>query len=380
MYCYRVYYLRRKHLINVRFFHASRPTFVLVLCGFYSKWSEKMPLEGQRIGRYSLLHSIGSGGMGEVYLAADTLIKREVAIKVIRADETSYPHRTVPQEAARLFLREARTIAVLDHPHILPLLDYGEESTAATKYAYMVMPLRQEGSFASWLEQRGNSQLLSAQDVTYFVQQAASALQYAHSHGVIHQDVKPSNFLIRKRNETPDRPELLLADFGIAKLMTVTAGPSRTVRGTAAYMAPEQWKGTSLPASDQYALAIMVYQLLTGHVPFQGRLEHVMYEHLHGQPQPPSKLVPQLPEEIDAVILRALAKQPEERFPSISAFATTFEQAVHIRVVTCMRRFLLVRRRPAAVSIVLSHCQEDAKQLCRCQREPMMVRLSVWRG
>ena len=89
-----------------------------------------MPLEGQRIGRYSLLHSIGSGGMGEVYLAADTLIKRQVAIKVIRADDTSYPHRAAPQEATRLFFREARTIAVLDHPHILPLLDYGESSTS----------------------------------------------------------------------------------------------------------------------------------------------------------------------------------------------------------------------------------------------------------
>jgi serine/threonine protein kinase len=290
-----------------------------------------MPPERQNIGRYSLLHAIGSGGMGEVYLATDTLIQRQVAIKVIRTTATSYPHPALQQDATRLFLREARTIARLDHPHILPLLDYGEERGPDMQYAYMVMPFRREGSLINWLEQRGKNRLLSPAIVAYFVQQAASALQYAHSHGVVHQDVKPPNFLVRYHSENPDRPDLLLADFGIAKLMNITAGASQSVRGTPAYMAPEQWKGLPLPASDQYALAIMAYQLLTGYVPFQGRLEYVMYAHLSKQPVPPSQHVAKLPRELDAVLLRALAKNPDERYPSITAFAIAFQRALQER-------------------------------------------------
>lgn len=158
------------------------------------------------------------------------------------------------------------------------------------------------------------------------VNQAADALQHAHDHGVIHQDVKPANFLIRERKG--NRPDLLLADFGIAKFTTATATASQSVRGSPAYMAPEQWAGQPVAATDQYALAVMTYQLLTGSPPFQGRQEQVMYLHFNAQPAPPSMLNPQIPKEVDAVIMRALAKKPEERFPSISAFANAFQQAV----------------------------------------------------
>ena len=287
-----------------------------------------MLLEGVQLGRYRLLHLLGSGGMGEVYVGEDTHIRRQVAIKVIRAEAAPYPNNETAKESARLFQREIRAIAMLDHPHILPLFDYGEENIKGTILTYMVMPYRVEGSLSTWLQQRGGSQLVSPLEVTHYIRQAAAALSYAHNHKIIHQDVKPSNFLVRNNEEDPNHPDLLLADFGIAKFTSASASMSQTSRGTPTYMAPEQWSGQPVAASDQYALAITAYQLLTGSLPFQGRQEQVMYMHFHTEPKPPSTLNPHIPIDIDAVILRALEKKPEERFLSISAFSNAFQQAV----------------------------------------------------
>src|SRR5947207_8151272 len=146
--------------------------------------------------------------------------------------------------------------------------------------------------------------------------QAAEALQHAHDHHIIHQDVKPSNFLIRENPNDPNHPDLLLMDFGVARLTNATATSSQLVRGTPAFMSPEQWESKPVPASDQYALAVMAYQLLTGRAPFEGNLGQVMHRHMMVPPQPPSIYNPQLSPAIDPVILRALAKKPEERFPS----------------------------------------------------------------
>ena len=280
-----------------------------------------MPLEGSHIGRFHLLRLLGRGGMGEVYLAEDEQLRRQVAIKVI---QTEYPD----PDATRLFLREARAIAMLDHPHILPLFDFGEATIHGTTLTYMVMPFCQEGTLAAWMQQRRNTALPSLQEVGFLVQQATSALQYAHNHQIVHQDVKPSNFLIRRSEEARELPDLLLADFGVAKSTSTTASVSQAVRGTPAYMAPEQWEGTPVPATDQYALAILAYDLLTGHPPFQGGLGQVMYQHLQVMPPPPSTRNPRLPADVDTVILHALAKKPEERFGSISAFARAFQQAL----------------------------------------------------
>jgi serine/threonine protein kinase len=287
-----------------------------------------MSLEGQQLGRYRLHHPLGSGGMGEVYLATDTSLNRQVAIKVIRAEATSYPEAQAAQETARLFQRELRAIAALDHPHILPLFDHGEEHAGRTTLTYLVMPYRKEGSLADWLHQRAGSDLLSPRDVEHVVGQAASSLQHAHNQQILHQDVKPSNFLIRHREKQPDRPDVLLADFGVAKFISATAGMSQASRGTPTYMAPEQWEGRPVPATDQYALAVMAYELLTGHPPFQGGMAQLMYQHFHVSPPPPSTYHPGLPQALDAVLLHALAKDPQARFPSIAAFAEAFEQAV----------------------------------------------------
>src|ERR1700736_4162377 len=190
------------------------------------------------------------------------------------------------------------------------------------------MPYRKEGTLSSWLRQRGSAEPLSPAQVAPLVQQAADALHHAHRQQVIHQDIKPTNFLIRQRDDQPDRPDLLLADFGIAKLTSATASASQSIRGTPTYMAPEQWDGHPVQATDQYALAIMVYELLVGHPPFQGGPGQVMRQHYLTPPPAPSTLIPRLSTAIDAVLLRALSKQPEERFPSVAAFARAFQEAV----------------------------------------------------
>jgi serine/threonine protein kinase len=288
---------------------------------------DKMAIEELQNGRYHFVRSLGGGGMGEVYLMQDLRINRQVAIKVIRSEGSSYPDSTAAKEAARLFQREAKAIATLEHPNILPLYDFGEEIRDGMTITYMVMPYCTDGSLASWLRQRNNTEPLTLQDVAHLVEEAADALQYAHDQNVMHLDVKASNFLLRRNKKNPNRPTLLLADFGIARSSVTVASSSRTIRGTPSSMAPEQWSSNPVPATDQYALAVMTYEMMVGRAPFTGSMEQVMYQHFSAQPHPPSTYNPQLPPAVDMVILRALAKKPEDRFPSITAFATAFEQA-----------------------------------------------------
>jgi serine/threonine protein kinase len=288
-----------------------------------------MALEGLRLGRYRLLRLLGWGAMSEVYLAEDEHIEQQVAIKVLRAEDTTHSHDYQDGDIFHLFQSEAKAIAKLDHPHILPLYDYGEINVNGLQFFYLVMPLRLEGTLAQWLEQRGNLAQISPQDVAHFVRQAASALQHAHDHHIIHQDVKPSNFLLRRSEEHPNLPDLLLADFGLAKFMVATSNTieSGIIRGTPACMAPEQWRGNAERATDQYALGVMTYQMLTGRLPFLGTPEQLMYLHSNTQPQQPSALNRNLTTELDEVVLRALAKRPQDRFSSITAFARAFQQA-----------------------------------------------------
>src|SRR6516162_1487639 len=188
-----------------------RSPHVWFSCSHLSREVVRMPLEGQHLGHYHLLRLLGSGGMGEVYLAEDARIGQQVAIKVVRSEGIAYPQSESAQEAARLFEREARAIARLDHPHILPLYAYGEETLHETQLTYLVMPYRKEGTLAHWLRQRGKAAPLSPAEVNPLLQQAAVALQHAHDQQVLHQDIKPSNFLIRLRSDQPERPDLLLS-------------------------------------------------------------------------------------------------------------------------------------------------------------------------
>ncbi len=289
-----------------------------------------MLLEGQQCSHYRLGRLLKQGGMGQVYQAEDMSLQRQVAIKVIRIDFAHTADQAAVQEAAHLFSREALAIAQLDHIHILPLYDSGEEYIDDTKVMYMVMPLRHEGSFADWLQMHTRGSSLPLAGVERVVRQASEALQHAHDRQIIHKDVKPSNFLVREHAEHLSQLNLQLADFGVAKVMRLTS-ESQVIRGTPPYMAPEQWDGRPVPATDQYALAMMVYELLTGHHPFGGRgyqQVQLWYQHMHTMPTAPSMINPALPRDIDEVILRALAKNPQQRFSSISAFAHAFRRAV----------------------------------------------------
>ena len=287
-----------------------------------------MALEELQNGRYHRLRLLGTGGMGEVYLMQDTRVSRQVAIKVTRTEASPYPDSEATRDATRLFQREAKAVAALEHPNILPLYDFGEENPDAT-ITYMVMPYCSDGSLAGWLWQHSTSNPLSLQDIAHLVSQAAEALQFAHDRQVIHLDVKPSNFLLRSNAKNPNRPTLLLADFGLARTSTTISSSSRTIRGTPTAMAPEQWSSKPVAATDQYALAVMAYEMLTGRPPFMGSMEQLMFQHFSAEPDAPSTLNPQLPTAIDSVLLRALAKKPEDRYPSILAFAEAFEQAVN---------------------------------------------------
>jgi len=285
-------------------------------------------LEGAQIGRYRFIRLLGGGGMGEVYLAEDPRINQQVAIKVIRAEASPYPDEQATKEASRLFEREAIAVAKLDHPHILPLFDYGEVVVSGIPLTYLVMPFRPEGSLLEWLRRRGTAELLTPQEVAQIISQTAEALQHAHDRQIIHQDVKPSNLLIRERREDPEHPDILLTDFGIAKSASATSSMSQVIRGTPTYMAPEQWEGHPVFATDQYALAITAYELLTGRPPFQGGSVQMMYQHLNVPSGPLSALNASLSPDVDIVVLHALAKKPQGRFASVSAFANAFRQAV----------------------------------------------------
>ncbi|GHO63455.1 hypothetical protein KSC_023470 [Ktedonobacter sp. SOSP1-52] len=268
--------------------------------------------------------------MGEVYVIEDVRVRRQVAAKFIRMEMIQSDQQST-SNALRLFWREATAIAQLDHPAILPLYDHGEEIIDDAHVAYLVMPYRPEGSLTAWLRKRAQTRQtppLTLKQIAHLIQQAGQSLQYAHDHQVMHLDVKPANFLIQSKSATDDYPHLLLCDFGIARLASATSNASQHVRGTPLYMAPEQWANQPGFASDQYALAIMAYELLTGSPPFQGAPLNVMFAHLQEQPPSARERNPLLPSAVDLVLQRALAKKPEERFPSITEFAQVLQEAL----------------------------------------------------
>ena len=285
-----------------------------------------MNLVGTQLGHYRLLQFLNGGGMGEVYLAEDPSLSRQVAIKVIKTDGSLYPDSQAGQEAKRLFQREMKVIAGLDHPNILTLLEAGEQNVNRERMTYMVMPYCPAGSLADWIRRYHGNSLLSPKEISQLLKQAAGALQHAHDHHILHLDIKPQNFLVRRQQDSTALPSLLLADFGISKIANLTQ-MSVQARGTFAYMAPEQMESKPVAASDQYALAIMAYELLTGGTPFKDVHPHLI-PYLPQMPDPPSKVNSSLPKALDKVVLRALAKKPEARYRSVQEFAREFEAAL----------------------------------------------------
>ncbi|HEV2656559.1 MAG TPA: serine/threonine-protein kinase, partial [Ktedonobacteraceae bacterium] len=270
-------------------------------------------------GRYQVVRRLGSGYLGEVYLVKNTLTKKHEALKIL------YVH--AQQNGAGSFQDKAKTISALHHPHILPLLDYGEESIDGSSLPYIIMPYCPDNSLAAWLQQPHNMDTLSLQDVACMLRQVVDALQHAHEQGIVHQGVKPSNVLM-SGERTFTLPNLLLADFVMTPPETLHE--SRATASTYAYMAPEQWRGAPRPATDQYALAALLYQILTGNPPFHCTPWELMHQHTSSLPVPPGTINPVLSQGINSVLLRALAKHPDDRFLTISAFSDAFEQAIQL--------------------------------------------------
>lgn len=287
-----------------------------------------MLLTGMQLGHFRLKDLIGRSA-NDVYLADDLRLPgREVAIKIAQSDLASFSTDGDLKQAVNQFKKEAQIVGSLRHPNILPLFEYGEEIHHAIVYTYLVMPYIKDGTLERWVRQRTGSfrNMLPLQEIGAIIRVAADALQCAHNQGVIHRDVKPSNFLIDNKTSDLSNPHILLADFGIAKI-NMTDQTTRAI-GTFAYMAPEQWEGHPTKAGDQYSLAIIAYQLLTGHLPFTGNTLELYRQHSQEDPLPPSRLKPTLSAAIDTVILRALAKNPAARYPTITQFAEILQAAI----------------------------------------------------
>ncbi len=262
---------------------------------------------GQQLGNYRLVRLLGEGGFAEVYLAEHIYLKTQAAIKIL--------HARLVQNDLQNFLSEAQTIARLRHPHIVQVLDFGVEGGTP----YLVMDYAPNGTLRTRLP-RGAP--LAPAAILPFVRGIADALQYAHDQKLIHHDIKPENMLLGRNNE------VLLSDFGIATIAQTTS-KQRTegFSGTAAYAAPEQLHGKPTQASDQYALAVVTYEWLAGDTPFHGSSLAIATQHVLTPPPPLRDKVPGFSPMVEQVVLTALSKDPKERFGSVRAFATAFEQA-----------------------------------------------------
>lgn len=291
----RLYHLR----FNLLELRASQKPLELKSPGMFS---------GLTLGKYQIQGLLGKGGMGEVYLGTDG--SRTAAIKALPGAVAG------DREHYARFSREARLTLSLDHPNIVKMVEYGEEQGTA----FMVMEYIEGDDLSKMLKSGGILPLEAARPI---LQQVAAALDYAHGAGFIHRDIKPSNIMLRP---APDgSQQAVLMDFGVAKMrdsQTMLTGSG--VVGTIDYMAPEQIKeaGTVDQRADIYAFGLVAYELLTGTRPFKGNVAQVMFMHLQQPPPDPREHNDTIPGETAAAILRALAKDPAERFDSAGAFVT----------------------------------------------------------
>ncbi|MCW5966923.1 MAG: serine/threonine protein kinase [Blastocatellales bacterium] len=264
---------------------------------------------GSVIGNYEIRNKVGEGGMGAVYRGVDTALEREVAIKVLRPELYNTP------QLAERFHSEAIALARLNHPNIATLytyLRYGEQSM-------MVMEFVRGETLEALLRRVG---ALSVESTIALFGQALDGLSHAHAQGIVHRDLKPANLMLTTTGVVK------VMDFGIARI----AGGGRMTRtgrliGTLEYMSPEQVRGLETDSrSDIYSLGIVLYQMLTGQVPFKSDSDYeLMRAHIESAPTPPRELAPNLPPVVESLILRALAKNPVDRFQSVAEFRTALD-------------------------------------------------------
>jgi serine/threonine protein kinase len=294
--------------------------------------SDRLP---RRLGKYEIRESLGQGGMAEVWRAFDPLLRRDVAIKVM------HPNLSTDPEFMTRFTREAQVIAALRHPNIVRIYDFhaGDQSADsdenADAIAYMVMEYIQGQTLAQYLRGDTRADDLSAPAaIIRLFTPICLALDYAHQQGVIHRDIKPSNILLDQRNTTrTPMGEPVLSDFGLAKLLEGGAATiTGAVIGTPLYMSPEQIQDKPLSdRADLYSLGAVLYEVCAGAPPFEGdSAAGILVRHITEPVAPPSQRNPQLPAPVSDVLVKSLAKDPQERYPSASALLAALAEAFGI--------------------------------------------------
>jgi serine/threonine-protein kinase len=267
----------------------------------------------QTLGKHEIRRQLGRGAMGVVYEGWDPVIKRRVAIKTV-----PLPAATDDQTAGEIarFRREAEAAGRLNHPNIVGVFDYGETNDVA----YIVMEFVDGPTLKALLDRHERFPLPR---IAQIMEDLLSGLQFSHEHGVVHRDIKPANLMLT----TSGRAKI--ADFGIARIESSSMTQAGTVLGTPAYMAPEQFMGEVVDArSDIYSAGVLFFQLLTGERPFEGSMSSIMHKALHTEAPSPSQISVTTPRQFDTVIRRAMAKRPDDRFPSAKEFATAIREAL----------------------------------------------------
>jgi serine/threonine protein kinase len=269
-------------------------------------------LTGKQFGPYQIVAPLGEGGMAAVYKAYHPAMERYIALKVLPR------HMAFSEEFLTRFRREAKLLAQLQHPHILPVFDYGE----VDGYPYIVMPFIVSGTLADILRK----QRLSLPEVRRILTQIGDALSYAHGRGMIHRDIKPSNVLIDERGNC------LLTDFGLARMVEAAEKltTSGSIMGTPAYMSPEQGMGSNTDyRSDLYSLGVILYEMITGRVPYTAETPvAVVFKHIQDPLPAARKFNPNLPEALELVLLKSLAKNPEDRYQTADEFVQAVQRVI----------------------------------------------------
>jgi serine/threonine protein kinase len=273
-------------------------------------WSASHPTDliGQQLGNYRLIRLLARGGFAEVYLGEHVHLNRYAAIKVVKTPLSS--------DKLEQFRQEARIVANLRHPHIISIFDFDVEDDTP----FLVMEYASNGTLR---KRHPKGTILPPAAVLSYLKPVAEALQYAHDQHLIHRDVKPENMLIGQDDE------ILLSDFGIAVILySADWQTAREIVGTISYIAPEQLGGEPCQASDQYSLGIVTYEWLCGKCPFCGSSGEIVAQHIKAPPPSLCELVPELPPPLEHVVLKALAKEPEQRHASVRDFIREFEAAL----------------------------------------------------